>query len=110
MLIPHGVQLATKGFLGVTIGTTSKGYLIRVEEVTPTPTERTTGPGGRGFREDKKKEDRLIKVTVYAYGKKWETEHAVAENVKVGIEDIEVVEKGEGIIEVAIKNLKKGSK
>lgn len=104
MLVPHATQIATKGFLGVTIGTVSKGFLIRIVEVA-VPPKRTTGPARRGFREEEKEPQKEIKVTVFAYGKKWETTQVVSSNVKIGIEDVEVIDRGEGTIEVSIRNI-----
>jgi hypothetical protein len=101
MNVPHGIQMATKGFLGVTIGTVSKGYLIRIVEVTP----RTTGPGRHGFREDENKEQKVVKITVYAYGKKWETTHTVSTGIKIGIEDVEVSELDGDTIQITLRNL-----
>lgn len=105
MFVPHGTQIATKGFLGVTIGTASKGYLIRIVEVV-SPVKRTTGPGRHGFREEVKKEEKVVKVTVYAYGKKWETTHTVSTDIKIGIEDVEIVEMGDNVLSIVVRNTK----
>ena len=108
---PHAVKIATIGRIASGLGVATQGiyYKICIEEF-PIET-RTTGPGRRGFREEqKKRKDKLIKITVWAYDKKWETEHVVSEDVRVSVSDIEVVEKGEGIIEVKLRNIKNEGK
>lgn len=103
-MIPHATQIATKGILGTTLGTSSKGFLIRIEEITTTT--RTTGPAQRRDYEEKKKKDRTIQITIHAFGKKSVTTHVVSKGVKIGIEDVEIVDNGENIIGVTIRNLK----
>jgi len=93
--IPYGATpISTVGFI----------YYVTIEEE-----KRTTGPGGRGFREEKKKDHKVIVVTVYAYGKEWKTEHVVNKSINVKAEDIDIVEKDGEIIEISINNLHKTS-
>jgi len=109
---PHAIGLVTKGVATVgssTIGLSSKGYLIRIGEFTyippvePPPTEFPSTPGGGGAPTVLKK---LVMITVYAYGEKFVTKHFVDEDIKISIDDVEVIDNGESIVEVTIKNLK----
>lgn len=109
---PHATKIATRGRIASGLGIATQGiyYKICIEEI-PFE-ERTTGPGRRGFREEeqkKKDKQKLIKITVWAYDKKWETEHVVSDDVRVSATDVEVVDKGPGMIEVNIRNLKNES-
>ena len=107
----HALGLATNGIISPsTIGVSSKGYLVKIGEAVYIPSilpVRTTGPGMRGFREEEKKKRKKITVTIYAYGKKHVTEHIIEQDVKVSIEDIEVIDTGECIMDVRIRNLNK---
>ena len=109
---PHALGIISGGILGgSTIGLTSKGWLVKVFEsiyIPPTDDEeiRTTGPGRRGFREEEREEEKLIKITVYAYDTKWETEHIVSKDVSISVGDIEVVDNGTEIVEINVRNLK----
>lgn len=113
----HALGLASKGVMaGHQIGLASKGWLVRIGESIYIPPKipdeeekRTTGPGRRGFREEeekKRKQQKLVKITVWAYDKKWETEHIVNRDVNISVGDVEVIEKGDGIIEIRLRNLK----
>ena len=104
---PHAVKMATAGRLGAVVGTASRGVVLRIcIEEFPIEEPRTTGPGRRGFREEEKKK-KCVKITVFAYGKKYVSEHCVDENVKVSVNDIEVVDNGQNIIGVKIRNVNK---
>ncbi len=108
---PHAIGLVTKGVATVgtsILGLTTSGYLIRIGEFVYVPqedTRRTTGPGRRGFREEEPEKHKLVKITIYAYGTKWETEHVVSKDLKLSVSDIEVVDNGEEIVEIKIRNL-----
>lgn len=109
MLIPHAVQIATKGILGVTIGTVSKGFLIRIEEYVPPIVEDREIPGSSGSwrrKDDAKKDKKCILVTVIAYGKTYKSEHCVNKNARIRIEDVHIVDDGEKIVSVEIRNVR----
>ncbi len=109
MKLLHATQIATKGVIGWTVGLSTKGYVVSVLEYTPpTPTTRprTSGPANRGFRKEEPRQDKVIKVTVMANGSKWETKHVVSKDVKVGIEDIEIIEAEDNMLNITIRNVK----
>ena len=109
---PHALGIATRGTATVgssTIGLTSKGWLVRIGEsiyippIPPTPDiPSPAGGGGIPALEEWKR----VVVTVFAYGEKFVTTHIVDKNAKISIEDVEIIERGEGIIEVKLRNLK----
>lgn len=116
----HALGLATKGILaGSTIGLTSQGYLIQIEEfeyvppiIPPTipPSEKPPySPGGGGIASTQKK--KVIVVTVMAYGKKIVTKHVLNDDVKkIEIKDIQIIEGKNGKIDVKIeKGIRIGS-
>ena len=111
MLAPHGIQIATKGILAITLGTTSKGYLVRITETIPEipvvpPTQG--GPAKSGFRleEEERKKRKIVYICVEAYGKKFLHEEVVFKDRKIDVGDIEITEIGneEIIITVDIDN------
>ena len=109
---PHALGLVSHGILaGSTIGLVSKGYLVKIFETIYIPPDddkkRTTGPGMRGFRDEEDKKLKEVTITVYAYGEKFVSTHIVDMNTKISIEDVEVIESGEGIVEVSIRNIEK---
>ena len=110
---PHALGIATRGVATVgssTIGLTSKGWLVRIGESiyippTPTPPIDIPAPAGGGGIPALEEWKRVV-VTVFAYGEKFVTTHIVDKNAKISIEDVEVIERGEGIVEVRLRNLK----
>lgn len=99
-LTPHGVQIATKGFLGVTIGTSSKGFIIRIEghEV---PDESIKG----GPHPDPKSRMQCITITVEAYGQNYTHEECISLDRNIKISDLEIIDNGEEIISITISGV-----
>ena len=103
---PHAVKMATSGRLGAVVGTISRGVVLRVcIEEFPIPTERRTGPALRGFR--KREDQKLVKVTVWAYGKKFVHEKVIAKDKTVKMRNLEITDLGNKEIKIEIKGIKK---
>jgi hypothetical protein len=110
---PHALGIATKGFATVgssVVGFTSKGWLVRIGEsiyippVVPDPNIPLPdgGGGGGGAMGEYKR----VVVTIFAYGEEFVTTHIVDKSTTVSIEDVDIVDNGERIIEVKIRNLR----
>jgi hypothetical protein len=102
---PHAVKMATMGRLGATVGTASRGSILRVCIVQQDDVRRTTGPGNRGFREEKKKQKKII-VTVYCGEREYTETKYVPEFTRVTIDNIDVVEKDGDVVSVKLIDLK----
>jgi len=101
---PHAVKLATMGRLGATVGTATRGRVLRIcIEEFPV---RTTGPGRRGFRKEEEKK-KCIRITVFAYGEKFVSEHCVEKDRIVKASDVEVRDIGNKKISIKLKGIKK---
>lgn len=108
---PHALGITTRGTLGgSTIGLASGGWLVKIFESIYIPPDdepiRTTGPARKHEGEKEREEEKLVKITVYAYGQKWETEHIVSKDVSISVGDVEVVDNGTEIVEINVRNLK----
>jgi len=101
-MIPHATQIATKGFLGATIGLSSKGYIIRITEV-PILIEKEYTAGRKSFEEARKKK---VKICVEAYGKKFCQEKIISFDHKITVKDLEIIELGDEEISIIVKGPK----
>jgi len=98
-----------------TIGLTSQGYLIQIEEfeyvppiIPPTTPHQPSSPSGGGGSSakfhDKKDQKKIVMITVEAHGKKFKSKHIVNKSIRVSISDIEIKEDNNGIVEIILLN------
>lgn len=109
----HALGIVSRGILGSSsIGMSSKGYLIQIEEFTyippiPKPSDGGGSPGStrRGKKWNLPDDKKIVMITVMANGQEYKSRHVVNKTLKVSISDVEIKEEEDGILWVSIANI-----
>jgi hypothetical protein len=96
----HAIQLSTKGILGTTVGLSTKGYIVTIEEFIyippePEPEVPTGGHGGSSWRRSdhrkrKQEDQKIVKITVHLSGETYEHYEYVNRDITITASDVQV--------------------
>lgn len=113
MKLLHATQIATRGIIGgSTIGLTTAGFLVEIEEIV-LPERPPGGYGGGSFRfpvgpKRERKEQKQVKIKVYYSGQTYEHMEIMDAHYRVSVKDVEVItDDDDRVISVSIKNVRK---
>lgn len=104
---PHGLKLASRGILGSSVGTATRGVIVRITIEEGPVSAPGFGLGRRPKSSGHTQEERKkVKVTAYISGETFTKTVIVAKDVSVTTNDIDIIENEQGLVEIKI-NVKK---